>query len=69
MLAHWLVGLGLGPLVGRVMSKRVSRGGCGHRKSLNCMSVKGWGCVPPSPLVGQKCPSTGDYRLLHRARY
>lgn len=51
MSAYWWVELGLDPLVGRVMSKGVSRGGCGHRKSLNSMSVNGWGCVPPSRLV------------------
>lgn len=27
------------------------------------------GLCPSLGLVGQKCPSTGDYRLLHRARY
>ena len=44
MPAHWWVELGLGPLVGRVMSRGLSRGGCGLRKSLG--SLSGWDCVP-----------------------
>lgn len=35
--AHWWVEFGLGPLVGRVMS----RGGCGLRNSLGNLSADG----------------------------
>ena len=44
--AHWWVELDLGPLVGRAMSRGMSRGDCGLRKSLGNLPVDGWGCVP-----------------------
>lgn len=43
---YWWIDLGLGPLVGSAMSKGVSRGSCGLRKSLGCLSGDEWGCVP-----------------------
>ena len=44
--AHQLVGAGLGPLVGRAMSRGFSRGTCELRKSLDSLSANGCGCVP-----------------------
>ena len=44
--AHWWVEEGLGPLVGRVVSRGVSRGGCVFNKILGSLSTDGWGCVP-----------------------
>ena len=44
--AHWWVKLSLGPLVVRTLSKGVSRGGYGFRKSLGSLCADGWGCVP-----------------------
>ena len=46
MTAHWWVEEGLGPLVGRVVSRGVSRGGCVFNKILGSLSTDGWGCVP-----------------------
>ena len=43
--------LGSGPLVGRVMSKCVSGGSCGLRKSLGRLSADGWDCVPNQLVV------------------
>ena len=45
------VELGLGPLVGRTVSRGVSRGGFGLRKSLGNLSDVGWGCVPAQLVV------------------
>ena len=47
MPARWWAELGLGPLVGRAMS----RGGCELRKSLGSLSADGWGCVPTQLVV------------------
>ena len=44
--APWWVDLGLDPLVGKAMSRGVSRGGCGLRKSLGCLSASGQSSVP-----------------------
>ena len=46
MLACWWVELGLGPLVGRAMSRDTSRGDCGLWKSLVNLSANEWVCVP-----------------------
>ena len=46
MPAHWWVELGLGPPVGRAVSKGMSRGICWLRKSLGSLSADGWGCIP-----------------------
>ena len=46
MPAHWWVELGLGPLVGWAVSRDVSTGGPGLRKSLGSLSADGWVCVP-----------------------
>ena len=42
----WWVDLGLGPLVGRAVSRGMSRGGDGLKKSLGSLSAEGWDCVP-----------------------
>ena len=47
----WWVELGLGPLVGKAMSRGMSRGSCGLRKSLGSLSTDGWGCVPTQFVV------------------
>ena len=44
--AHWWVGLGLEPLVVRAMSRGMSRGGCGLRKTLSSLSAGGWDWSP-----------------------
>ena len=36
----------LGPPVGKAMSRGMSRGGCGLRKSFDSLSADGWGCIP-----------------------
>ena len=43
--AHWWVKLGLGPLVGRAVSRSKSIGGCGLQNSLGRLSADGWGQV------------------------
>ena len=45
MAAHSWVELGLCPLVGRAVSRDMSRGGFGL-KSLGILSYNGWGCIP-----------------------
>lgn len=47
MPAYWWVELGCGPLVGRAISRVVSRGGYGLRKSLGTLAANGvgWGVV------------------------
>ena len=45
MPAHWWVELSLGTL-GRAMSRGMSRGGYGLRRSLGSLSANGCGCVP-----------------------
>ena len=49
--AHWWVVLGPGPLVGKAMSRGVSIGSCGLRKSLGSLSAGGRGCVPAQLVV------------------
>ena len=44
-------GTGLCPLVGRAMSRGVSRGGCGLRESIGSLSADGWGCIPTQFVV------------------
>ena len=51
LLAHWWVELGLGPLMGRVMSRGMSTGGCRLRESLGSWSADGWGFVPTQIVV------------------
>ena len=51
MPAHWCMELDIGPQVGRAMSRGMSRGGCGLRKSLGSLSADGWGCVPTQLVV------------------
>ena len=55
------VELDLGPLVGRAMSRGVSGGGCGLRKSLGSLSVDGWDCVPALLVVW---PEASQHRNL-----
>lgn len=43
MHAYWWVQLSCGPLVGRAISRVVSRGGCGLRKSLGTLAADGMG--------------------------
>lgn len=43
--AHWLVELGLDPLVGMAMPRDVSRGSCGPSNSLGSLSADGLDCV------------------------
>ena len=51
MPSYWWVELGLGSLVGRTVSRGISRGGCGLRKYLDGLSVDGWDCVPTQLVV------------------
>ena len=44
--ALWWVGLCLVLLVGRAMSRGMSRGVSGLRVTLGSLSADGWGCVP-----------------------
>ena len=48
----------LGPLVGRAMSRGMSRGRCGLIKSSDSLSADGWGCIPIQFVVWPG-PSTG----------
>ena len=48
---HWWVELGLGTLVSKAVSRGMSRGGFGLRKSLGSLSANGWGCVPALLVV------------------
>ena len=61
-------GVGLGPLVGRAMSRGVSRGVCGLRKSLGACLLMGGAVSPLSLLFGLRHSSTRAYRLLGGAR-
>ena len=47
-------GMGFGPLVRSAMSRGMSRGGCGLRKSLGSLSANGWSCVPAQLIVGSE---------------
>ena len=49
--AHWWVELGLGPLVGRAVSRGVFRGGCRLRNTFLSLSDDGWGFVPALLVV------------------
>lgn len=51
MLAHWCIDLDFDPLVSYAMSRAMSRGSCGLRKSLGSLSADGWGCVPTLLVV------------------
>lgn len=46
------------------MSRGMSKGSCGLRKSLGSMSADEWGCCLPCWCFGLSCPSIGSYRLL-----
>ena len=47
MSAPWYVELSVCPLVARAVSRGMSRGGCGLRKSSGSLAADGWGCVCP----------------------
>ena len=51
MPAHWWVELGLVPLVGRAMSRCMSRDDFGLRTTLGSLSVDGWGYGPTLLVV------------------
>ena len=53
--------LGPGPLVGRAVSRGMSKGGCGLRKTLGSLSADGWGCVPAQFVV---CPEASQHWCL-----
>lgn len=55
---HWWVELGLSPLVGRAVSRGMSKGGYRLWKSLCSLSVGRWGYVPAPLIVGLKHSST-----------
>ena len=59
MPAFWWVELDLGLLVGRGMSRGMSRDSCGLRKSLGSLSTR---------LFGLRHPSIEAYSLLSGAR-
>ena len=61
---HWRVELGFGFLVNRAMSRGVSRGGCGLRKSLGSLSADGWGCVPTKLAVWSKASQHGSLQAF-----
>ena len=65
MLVHWWVELSLSPLVGRAMSKGMSRGGCGFRKSLGNLYADEWDLVPALLIVW---PETSQHWLLGGSR-
>ena len=66
MPAHWWVELGLGSLVSRAMSRGMSRGSCGLRKSLGSLSVDAWSCVL-ALLVGW--PEVSQHWSLQAVRW
>ena len=66
--APWSMELGPGPLVGRIMPRSMSRGGCGLRKSLGSPSAEGWGLFLPSSFLGLRHPYTGANEQLGGAR-
>ena len=68
MPAHWCVELGFGPLVGRVVSRDMSRIICGLMKSLGSLSADGWAVFLLYWFFGLWHPSAGTYRLLGWAR-
>lgn len=59
MLAHWCIDLDFDPLVSYAMSRAMSRGSCGLRKSLGSLSALGWDYIPTQlavwPEVSQLC--------------
>lgn len=48
---RWSIELGVGPLVGRALSRDESTGGSVLRKSLSSLLAYGWGCVPTLMVV------------------
>lgn len=68
--AHQWVELGVGPHVGRVVSRGMSVGSCGLRKPLDILSVDGWVwlCFYPVSCFNLRCLCTGAYKLLDEAR-
>ena len=64
--AHSWLELSLAPLVSRAISRGMSRGGCGIRKSLGCLSVDEWDCVP-AMLVGW--PKASQHSSLQAVRW
>ena len=68
MLAHWWVELCLGPLVSRAVSRGMSKGSWGLRKSLWFLSADGWNFVPALLVVWPEMSQTGNYRLSGEAR-
>lgn len=65
--ACWWLELGPGSWVVRAVSRDMSRGGCGLRKTLNNLSDVRWSCVPALLVVWPVWPRTGAYRLLDGA--
>lgn len=59
-----VVDLGLGPLVGRVMSRYLFRGVCGLMKTLGSLSADQLGCVPVMSVFGLRHSTIAAYRLL-----
>lgn len=60
MPAHWWLELVLGSIhvLDRDMSRGMSRGGYRVKKSLESLSVDGWGCVPAQFVV---CPEESQH--------
>ena len=60
--------LNLGPLVDRVVSRGMSTGVCGFRKSLGTLSADGGVVFPPCLMFGLIHPNTEASKLLGGAR-
>ena len=68
MQASWWEELGLGPLVVCVVSRGVSRGGYGLRKSLGSLSADGWACVFTQLVVWPEASKHWSLQLVGGAR-
>lgn len=68
MPADGWVELGPGPLVGRMVSRVMSRGDCGIRKSFGNLSANGQSRVPAWVVVWPEASGSEAYRLLSGAR-
>lgn len=68
LFAQGFVKLGLGPLVGKTVSRGMSGGTCGPRNSFGSLLLMGWAVSLCSLLFGLRCPSTGTYKLVDGAR-
>ena len=60
--------IGVGPLADRAISRDVSSGSCGLRKSLGNLSAEEWGYIPSLQVVLPMCANSGDCTLLGVAR-